>query len=62
MARSMQIAKKWLAAMNERDVGKMNSLCWEDAVAHIFNVEDGKIRRIIEYYDGAAVATQMGLP
>jgi len=30
-------------------------------IAYIFRVEKGKIRRIAEYYDGAAVATQMGL-
>ncbi|NIS70811.1 MAG: hypothetical protein GTO12_18290 [Proteobacteria bacterium] len=30
-------------------------------IAYIFQIEDGKIRRITEYYDGAAVASQMGL-
>ncbi len=30
-------------------------------IAYIFRVEKGKIRKITEYYDGAAVATQMGL-
>lgn len=30
-------------------------------IAYIFRIEKGKIRRITEYYDGAAIATQMGL-
>jgi steroid delta-isomerase-like uncharacterized protein len=30
-------------------------------IAYIFKIEKGKIRRITEFYDGAAVATQMGL-
>jgi steroid delta-isomerase-like uncharacterized protein len=30
-------------------------------IAYIFKVKDGKIKRITEYYDGAAVAKQMGL-
>jgi steroid delta-isomerase-like uncharacterized protein len=30
-------------------------------IAYIFRIEKGKIRRITEYYDGAAVSTQMGL-
>ncbi|HXX36385.1 MAG TPA: ester cyclase [Thermodesulfobacteriota bacterium] len=30
-------------------------------IAYIFRVEKGRIRKITEYYDGAAVATQMGL-
>ncbi len=30
-------------------------------IAYIFKVQGGKIRRITEYYDGAAVARQMGL-
>jgi steroid delta-isomerase-like uncharacterized protein len=30
-------------------------------IAYIFEVQRGKIRRITEYYDGAAVARQMGL-
>ena len=30
-------------------------------IAYIFRIEDGKIRRITEYYDGATVAQQMGL-
>ncbi len=30
-------------------------------IAYIFKVEKGKITRITEYYDGATVATQMGL-
>lgn len=128
-----EIARNWLEAMNEHDVDKMGSLCWEDVVgdevadpppaagldqltksyqelfegfpdckaeilnlfsgqeqvlaevrwsgtnqadfrgapatnksvdiriAYIFKIENGKIRRITEYYDGAAVADQMGL-
>jgi len=27
-----EIATSWLRAMNEHNVGKMSSLCWEDAV------------------------------
>jgi steroid delta-isomerase-like uncharacterized protein len=133
MQEAIQIARKWLEAMNARDVERMGSLCWEDAVgdevaspppamgrdqisksyrelfegfpdckaeilnifsgqdqvlaevrwtgtnqadfrgtpatgkfvdiriAYIFRVEKGKIRTITEYYDGASVATQMGL-
>lgn len=129
----VEIAKSWLRAMNEHDVDKMSSLCWEDAVgdevadpppadsrdqiassyrelftaypdcaakilnifagenqvlaevrwtgtnkgdfrgtpatgkfvdiriAYIFKIDDKKIRRITEYYDGATVARQMGL-
>jgi steroid delta-isomerase-like uncharacterized protein len=30
-------------------------------IAYIFKIEGGNIRRITEYYDGAAVANQMGL-
>jgi steroid delta-isomerase-like uncharacterized protein len=30
-------------------------------IAYVFKVEGGKIRKITEYYDGAAVARQMGL-
>ncbi|MGD0916763.1 MAG: ester cyclase [Thermodesulfobacteriota bacterium] len=30
-------------------------------IAYVFKIEKGKIRRITEYYDGATVATQMGL-
>lgn len=30
-------------------------------IAYIFKIEGGKIRRITEYYDGASVASQMGL-
>lgn len=30
-------------------------------IAYIFKIDDKKIRRITEYYDGAAVARQMGL-
>jgi steroid delta-isomerase-like uncharacterized protein len=29
-------------------------------IAYVFKIEKGKIRKITEYYDGAAVATQMG--
>lgn len=133
MSDPIEIAKKWLEAMNKHDVNEMTGLCWEDAVgdevadpppldgrhkiaksytelfegfsdckaeilnifsgqdqvlaevrwsgtnradfrgtaatgrvvdiriAYIFRIEEGKIRRITEYYDGAAVATQMGL-
>jgi steroid delta-isomerase-like uncharacterized protein len=32
MSDPTKIARKWLQAMNEHDVGKMSSLCWEDAV------------------------------
>lgn len=133
MSEPIEIAKKWLNAMNEHDVDQMSALCWEDAVgdevadpppaegrdqiansyrelfagfpdskaeilnifsgqgqvlaevrwsgtnkadfrgtpatgkfvdvriAYIFKIEGGNIRRITEYYDGAAVANQMGL-
>ena len=133
MEKTIEIAKKWLRAMNKHDVERMSSLCWENAVgdevaspppaegreqiaknyrelfdafpdckaeilnifsgsdqvlaevcwtgtnkasfrgspatrkfvdiriAYIFKIEKGKIRRITEYYDGAAVATQMGI-
>jgi steroid delta-isomerase-like uncharacterized protein len=133
MDEAIQIARRWLEAMNAQDVERMGSLCREDAVgeevaspppatgrdqiaksyrelfegfpdckaeilnifsgqdqvlaevrwsgtnradfrgtsatgrfvdiriAYIFRVEKGKIRRITEYYDGAAVAAQMGL-
>jgi steroid delta-isomerase-like uncharacterized protein len=133
MNQPMDIARKWLGAMNEYDLEEMSALCWEDAVgdevaepepwegrdkiarsyrdlfagfpdaraeilnifagqdqvlaeirwtgtnkgafrgmratgkhvdiriAYIFRIEKGKIRRITEYYDGAAVARQMGL-
>jgi steroid delta-isomerase-like uncharacterized protein len=30
-------------------------------IAYVFKIEKGKIKRITEYYDGAAVASQMGL-
>jgi len=30
-------------------------------IAYIFKIEEGKIGKITEYYDGAAVAAQMGL-
>jgi steroid delta-isomerase-like uncharacterized protein len=30
-------------------------------IAYIFKIENGKISRITEYYDGATVAAQMGL-
>ena len=30
-------------------------------IAYVFRIEKGRIRRITEYYDGATVATQMGL-
>jgi steroid delta-isomerase-like uncharacterized protein len=30
-------------------------------IAYIFKVQGGKIRKITEYYDGAAVARQMGM-
>jgi steroid delta-isomerase-like uncharacterized protein len=30
-------------------------------IAYIFRIEGGKIRTITEYYDGATVASQMGL-
>ncbi|TET88319.1 MAG: hypothetical protein E3J46_05195 [Desulfobacteraceae bacterium] len=133
MSEAIEIAKKWLNAMNGYDVDQMSVLCWEDAVgdevadpppaegreriansyrelfagfpdskteilnifsgqdqvlaevrwsgtnkgdfrgtpatgkfvdiriAYIFKIKGGKIRRITEYYDGAAVASQMGL-
>jgi len=133
MNEPIEIAKKWLNAMNQYDIAQMSSLCWEDAVsdevadpppaegrdaiaksyrelfqgfpdcradilnlfsdqdqvlaevrwrgtnranfrgtpatqkvvdiriAYIFRVVEGKIRRITEYYDGAAVVDQMGL-
>jgi len=133
MSEAIEVAKKWLNAMNEYDVDQMSAICWEDAVgdevaepppaegrdriansyqelfagfpdskaeilnifsgqdqvlaevrwsgtnkadfrgtpatgkfvdiriAYIFKIEGGKIRRITEYYDGAAVASQMGL-
>jgi steroid delta-isomerase-like uncharacterized protein len=133
MTEPLEIAKKWLNAMNDHDLVQMSSFCWEDAVsdevadppiaegrnaitnsyrelfdgfpdckaeilnifsspdhvlaevrwygtnkadfkgipatnkvvdiriAYIFHIEDGRIKRITEYYDGAAVADQMGL-
>jgi steroid delta-isomerase-like uncharacterized protein len=133
MSEPIEIANKWLNAVNKYDVDQMSALCWEDAVgdevaepppakgrdqiansyrelfagfpdskaetlnifsgqdqvlvevrwsgtnkagfrgtpatgefvdiriAYIFKIEGGKIRRITEYYDGAAVASQMGL-
>jgi steroid delta-isomerase-like uncharacterized protein len=33
----------------------------EIRIAYVFKIEKSKIRRITEFYDGAAVATQMGL-
>jgi steroid delta-isomerase-like uncharacterized protein len=30
-------------------------------IAYLFQIDAGKIRRITEYYDGATVASQMGL-
>jgi len=32
MSELADIAKNWLRAMNEYDIDKMSSLCWEDAV------------------------------
>jgi steroid delta-isomerase-like uncharacterized protein len=133
MTELIEIVAKWIHAMNQYDLEKMSSLCWEDAlgdevaappaaegrdaiaksyrdlfhgfpdckaeitntfsggnqvlaevrwrgtntadfkgtpathkpvdirIAYIFKIDQGKIRRITEYYDGAAVAAQMGL-
>lgn len=133
MTEPVEIAKKWIDAMNKHDVDQMSALSWEDAVgdevadpppaagrdaiaksyrelfhgfpdcqaeilnvfsgpdqvlaevrwygtnkadfkgtpatgkvvdiriAYIFKIDEGKIRRITEYYDGAAVVDQMGL-
>ena len=133
MSELIEIARGWLRAMNEYDVDKMSSLCWEDAVgdevadpppsegreqiassyrelfnafpdckaeilnifssedqvlaevrwtgtntgdfrgtpatgkfvdiriAYIFKIDNKKIRRITEYYDGATLDKQMGL-
>jgi steroid delta-isomerase-like uncharacterized protein len=133
MIELIEIARKWLDAMNQYDLEKMSSLCSQDAVsdevagpplaegrdaiaksyqelfhgfpdckaeitntfsggnqvlaevrwrgtnranfkgtpathkpvdiriAYIFKIDEGKIRRITEYYDGAAVGAQMGL-
>jgi steroid delta-isomerase-like uncharacterized protein len=133
MEDAIHVARKWLEAMNQHDLDRMDLLVWKDAVgeevaspppavgheeiaksyrelfegfpdckveilnifsgqdqvvaevrwngtnladfrgtpatgklvdiriAYIFRVEKGKIRRITEYYDGATVATQMGL-
>jgi len=32
MSREIELAKKWLMAMNEHNTERMSSLCWEDAV------------------------------
>lgn len=49
MTEPAETTKKWLTAMNEHDVDLMR---WQAR---------NKMRRITEYYDGAAVASQMGL-
>lgn len=133
MSELIDVATSWLRAMNEYDIDKMSSLCWEDAVAdevgasapaegrgqiasnyrelfaaypdcsaeilnifscqnqvlaevrwmgtnkgdfrdtpatgkvvdiriaYIFKIDNRKIRRITEYYDGATVDKQLGL-
>jgi len=30
----VEVAKSWLQAMNEHDVAKMSSLCWEDVLGY----------------------------
>jgi steroid delta-isomerase-like uncharacterized protein len=32
MSEPIEIARKWLNAMNEHDADRMSALCWEDAV------------------------------